>query len=154
MQYFNEFMRRFHQFDSPIFSTNFSQFASWTRDHQKYSLKQLVDSEFEIGETIRWISYLFTSRWREKILVWIKCINVYIRFHLRCKFQFGVPFLLFESEKGSDKNWKNWPYFSKTNHLKMRLVKYCGIQKKFYLIVAQNRLKITSFCIEFFLLVN
>ena len=31
-----------------------SQFASWKRNHDKYSLEKFVDSEFEIGETIWW----------------------------------------------------------------------------------------------------
>ena len=34
--------------NSLIFSTNFSQFASWKRNHNKYSLTQFVDSEFVI----------------------------------------------------------------------------------------------------------
>ena len=37
----------------------FSQFASWKKNHNKYSLKFFVDSEFEIGETIWWIRYWF-----------------------------------------------------------------------------------------------
>ena len=32
----------------------FSQFASWKRYYNKYSLKNFVDSEFEIGESIWW----------------------------------------------------------------------------------------------------
>jgi hypothetical protein len=32
----------------------FSQFASWKRNHNEYSLKKFVDSEFEIGESIWW----------------------------------------------------------------------------------------------------
>ena len=65
-----EFIRFFHKFVSPIFSTNFpkfeqlkkkkalllvqvfSQFATWKRNHSKSSLKKIVDLEFEIGETI------------------------------------------------------------------------------------------------------
>ena len=52
--------------------TVFSQFASWKRNHNKYCCpltslnvlwiianKQFADSEFEIGETILWIRYMF-----------------------------------------------------------------------------------------------
>ena len=35
----------------------FSQITSWKRNNDKYSLKELIDSEFEIGETIWWICY-------------------------------------------------------------------------------------------------
>ena len=35
----------------------FSQFVLWKRNHNKYSLKKIVESEFEIGETIWWIRY-------------------------------------------------------------------------------------------------
>ena len=60
--YFNEFIRCFHQFDTPIWSTNvsqfeqlkrktnfllvqnriFSQFASWKRNHNKYSFSGIA----------------------------------------------------------------------------------------------------------------
>ena len=71
---------RVHQIVSPIWFTNFfheflsvwavgkgnklligpkqiffSQFDSWKRNQNKYSLKKFVDSEFEICETIWWI---------------------------------------------------------------------------------------------------
>ena len=75
-----EFIRCFHQFIPRIFTTKlsqfelvwavekenklligpkqfFSQFASWKRKNNKYSLKNFVDMEFEIGETIWWIRY-------------------------------------------------------------------------------------------------
>ena len=35
----------------------FSQFASWIRNHNEYSLKKIVDLEFEISKTIWWIPY-------------------------------------------------------------------------------------------------
>ena len=35
----------------------FSQIASWKRNDNKYAFKELVDSEFDIGETIWWICY-------------------------------------------------------------------------------------------------
>ena len=42
----------------------FSQLASWKRNHKEYSLKKIVDLEFEIGETIWWtqhkIQYVLT----------------------------------------------------------------------------------------------
>jgi hypothetical protein len=65
----------FHQLFYPILSTNFSQFeqlkmktnfllvqnrfffshfSNWKRNHNKFLLKKIVDSEFEIGETIWW----------------------------------------------------------------------------------------------------
>ena len=66
MKICNEFFRWFHQFFSQfffyeIFSVGakhfFSQIASWKRSHDKYSIKELIDSEFKIGETIWWICY-------------------------------------------------------------------------------------------------
>ena len=72
---FNEFITCFHQFVSPAFSKNhsqfeqlkkktnfllvqnrsFSRFASWKRNLNKYSFKKNLDSEFEIGENNWWI---------------------------------------------------------------------------------------------------
>ena len=34
---------------------NFSQFASWKRNQNRYHLKKIIDSEFDIDETIWWI---------------------------------------------------------------------------------------------------
>ena len=67
-------LERIHQMYSPICFTNFSQaeqlkkktnfllvqnsffsVCSWKRNHNKYSLKKFVDSEFESGENIWWI---------------------------------------------------------------------------------------------------
>ena len=45
------------------FFFSLSQFGSWKRNHNKYSLKKFVDSEFEIGETIWWICYMVCSIW-------------------------------------------------------------------------------------------
>ena len=76
-------LSRIHQMFSPIWFTNlihecfsvwkvekenkflidpkrfFSQFFSWKRNHNKYFLKEFVDTKFKIGETIWWIRYVF-----------------------------------------------------------------------------------------------
>ena len=38
----------------------FSQFPSWKRHYNKYSLKNILDSEFELGETIWWTHQKFS----------------------------------------------------------------------------------------------
>ena len=52
-------------------------------------------------------------------------MSIYIRFHLRCKFKFGFLFFYLNYKKCPT---KILPHFSKTNHLKMRIVKHCGTE--------------------------
>ena len=58
------FTNFFSQFFSMLFfqflllQNIFFQFASWKRNHNKYSLKKFVDSEFVIGEPTWWSHFL------------------------------------------------------------------------------------------------
>ena len=60
-----EFNRCFHQFGSPILSANFSQFASWIRNHNKYSLKK-----FKIGEFVKGLCSVICTLWESVIHQW------------------------------------------------------------------------------------